>query len=109
MTYATSKLHGPLHIGLGMRFWALDTVDIVTDVDAAGFISDAKERGMYKGDFVFVRVWTTAIPTETSEMLTAAGVANVIADYAMMVVMGISTAGAADLSNETAITITNSD
>lgn len=109
MSYATSRLSGPQVIGGAMRIWCLDTVDAVGDVDAAGFISDAKERGMYKGDLVFVRVWTTAIPADTSELLTAAATANIVADYAMMVVMGISTAGAADLSAETAVTITNGD
>jgi len=100
-----SQSGGPV----GRKFWTYDTVDGTTDVDIAGYISDAKERGMEKGDMVHVVCWTTATPTTTAEKQTAAATANVVADASWYIVMGISTAGAADLSNETAITITNSD
>ncbi len=112
MSYATSKLSGPVCMvggGLSFRLWVLDTVDITTDVDGAGFISDAKERGMYKGDIVIVRIWTTAIPAATSEMLTADGTANDLTAVGLHWVIGISTAGAADLTNVLALTATNSD
>ena len=92
-----------------MKVWLLDTVDAVATLDTAGYISDAATLGMSKGDEVKVRVWTTAIPAATSELKTAAGVANVLADAATMVVMGLSAAGAADLADETAITVTNTD
>jgi hypothetical protein len=94
---------------VGIKLWCYDTVDATGTVDAIGYISDAKEKGMEKGDMVLVRIWTTAVPAATSEKQTADGVANIIADAGWHIVMGISTAGAADLSNETAITITNSD
>jgi len=111
MSYATSRLSGPLVQGgsIGFRLWVLDTVDITTDVDGAGFISDGKERGMHKGDIVIVRIWTTAIPAETSEMLTADGTANDLTAVGLHWVIGISTAGAADLTNVLALTATNSD
>jgi hypothetical protein len=112
MTYATSRLHGPVNIGLGMNMWALDTVDVTTDVDGAGFISDGGQRGMQKGDLVWVRIWTTAIPATSAEMMTAAGTANILTAMGMHVVLGISTTGpgyAADLTNVTALTMTNSD
>jgi len=63
---------------------------------------------MQKGDLVYVRIWTTAVPTETSEMQTAAGTANILTAMYIHIVLGISTAGAADLTNGLAITITNS-
>jgi hypothetical protein len=94
---------------LGMKIWVYDTVDVTTDVDGAGYISDALERGMQKGDLVYVRIWTTAIPTATSELQTAANVANILTAMGTHVVLGISTAGAADLTNVTALTVTNSD
>lgn len=94
---------------VGMKIWVYDTVDVTTDVDGAGYISDAKERGMEKGDLVYVRIWTTAIPAETSEKQTAAGTANILTAMGTHVCLGISTAGAADLTNVTALTVTNSD
>jgi hypothetical protein len=112
MSYATSKLAGPVAMVAGplsFRLWVLDTVDATTDVDTAGFISDAKERGMYKGDVVIVRIWTTAIPAATSEMLTADGTANDLTAVGFHFVIGMSTAGAADLTNVLAITATNTD
>jgi len=99
-----SQTAGPL----GMSTWVYDTVDTNSTVYAIGYISDALERGMQKGDLVYVRIWTTAVPTETSEMQTAAGTANILPAMYIHIVLGISTAGAADLTNGTAITITNS-
>jgi hypothetical protein len=112
MSYATSALAGPITQVAGpvsFRLWLLDTVDTTTDVDGAGFISDAKERGMYKGDIVIVRIWTSAIPAATSEMLTPDGTANDLTAVGLHFVIGMSTAGAADLTNVLAITATNSD
>ena len=112
MSYATSKLSGPIVMSPGpisFRLWVLDTVDTTTDVDTAGFISDAKERGMHKGDLVMTRIWTTAIPAATSEMLTADGRANDLTAFGFHFVIGISTAGAADLANVLAVTATNTD
>jgi hypothetical protein len=111
MSYNSANLgmvargHGPF----GMTIWVYDTVDVTTDVDAAGYISDGLERGMQKGDLVYVRIWTTAVPVATSEMQTAAGTANILTAMGTHVVLGISTAGAADLTNVTALTVTNSD
>lgn len=92
-----------------MKVWLLDTVDAVATLDTAGYISDAGDLGMSKGDKVMVRRWTSTIPAATSELKTAAGVANILVDAATMIVMGLSTAGAADLADETAITVTNTD
>lgn len=94
---------------VGMKIWVYDTVDAHADVDAIGYISDAKARGMEKGDLVYVRVWTTAIPAATSEKQTAKGTANILSTMGTHIVDGISTAGAADLTNVTVLTMTDSD
>lgn len=95
---------------IGMKIWVYDTVDVTTDVDGAGYITDAKERGMEKGDLVYVRIWTTAIPAATSEKQTAAGSANILTAMGTHVCLGLhATTGAADLTNVTALTVTNSD
>jgi len=95
---------------VGFRFWLLDTVDTTTTVDTAGYISDAKARGMLKGDIVIVRIWTTAIPAATSELQTAAASANVLVSVGFHFVIGVdATTGAADLTNTLAITATNTD
>ena len=92
---------------VGGAIYAYDTVDALASIYAAGYIDDAKAKGMRKGDIVIVRRWTTAIPVADSEVLTAAAVANVLVSTTLHNVIGMSTAGAADLTDGLAITITN--
>ena len=93
---------------LGMKIWVYDTVDVNATVYAAGYISDGLSRGMQKGDILYCRIWTTAVPTTSAELITAAGTANILSAVYTHVVLGVSTAGAADLTNGVAITLTNS-
>lgn len=93
---------------LGMKIWVYDTVDTNSTVYAIGYISDALSRGMQKGDLVYCRIWTTATPTTSAELITAAATANILTAVYCHVVLGISTAGAADLANGTAVSVTNS-
>jgi hypothetical protein len=96
---------GPIGFGL----WIYDTTDATGDIDTAGYISDALTKGMEKGDVVYIRIWTTAIPANNAQKVTAAGTACVLSAMGQYVVMGITTAGAADLAATTALTVTNSD
>ncbi len=105
--YMTLMLQVPGPIG--MKVWVYDTVDATGTIDTAGYVSDASTLGMEKGDIVYVRIWTTAVPSATSEKTTAAGTANILTAMGTHVVMGLSTAGAADLAAVTALTVTNSD
>lgn len=111
MAYASAYLNcfaqapGPI----GMKMWVYDTADAHATVDAIGYIDDAKARGMEKGDLVYVRVWTTAVPATTAEKQTAKATANILITMGTHVVDGISTAGAADLTNVTVLTMTDSD
>lgn len=111
MSYATSSLVMAAQAAgaIGAKIWFLDTVDTIGDVNTAGFISDGKKKGMEKGDIVFVRIWTTAIPAATSEKVTADGTANDLTAVHMCWCIGISTAGAADLTDGLAVTATNTD
>lgn len=94
-------------VGFGM--WIYDTTDATGDIDTAGYISDALAKGMEKGDIVIVRIWTTSIPTNNAQKITAAGTASVISAVGLYVLMGISTAGAGDLAATTALTVSNTD
>lgn len=109
MAYASSQLRKVLDFGgdVGGSLWVYDTPDAVATVYAAGYISDAWAKGMRKGDVIIHRRWTTAIPAADSELLTAAGTANVLLGGTIMYCIGISTAGAADLTDGTAISVTN--
>lgn len=109
MAYATAQLRSVLQFGgdVGGALWVYDTPDAVATVYAAGYITDAWAKGMRKGDIVIHRRWTTAIPATDAEVLTAAGTANILLGGTIMYVMGISTAGAADLADGTAISVTN--
>jgi hypothetical protein len=113
MTYATSRLSCVLQHP-AQSTWVLDTVDTIATVNTAGFISDGGKvadggKGMEKGDLVYVNIWTTAIPAATSEKNTADDVANDLTAKYICTVIGISTAGAVDLTDGLAITITNTD
>jgi len=94
---------------VGMKLWVYDTTDAHATVDAIGYIDDAKARGMEKGDLVYVRVWSSAIPTTTALKQTAKASATVLSTMGTHIVDGISTAGAADLTDVTVLTMTDSD
>jgi len=78
------------------QLWSLQGVDASTAVDAANFISDARARGMRKGDIVLYTIWDN-ITTKA----TCSG-------HHIFSVLTVGASGA-DLSNGTAVTATNSD
>ena len=80
----------------GVNIWSYDTTDAVAVVDTAGYISDATARGMKVGDLVLVRVFSS-LATKTS-----------ISVFQQMWVVSI-TAGAANLTDGSAIAATNTD
>jgi hypothetical protein len=98
MSYSTSNPPQLLIQGIdnsvGPKIWTLSGTDADTTVDGSGYITNAGQLGMKKGDIVFY--------TKTD----ASPIANFIFN-----VTSISTTSpyAADLSNSTAITATNSD
>lgn len=80
------------------QVWALDGEDAQTAADAAGFISDARARGMRLGDIVFYRQYAA--------VATKASLTNVTMHY--LAAINAST-GAGDLSNIASVTMTNTD
>lgn len=93
---------------IGGKLWVLDTVDAISSVYAAGYISDGKALGFRKGDVVINRRWTTTLPAADSELVTAAGSANILISVVIHFVIGINaTTGAPDLTDGVAITATN--
>lgn len=90
---------------LGISFWVYDTIDVTADVDAVGYFTNvgigaANPKGMEVGDIVFVRIWTTAVPTTTTAKNAAPP-----ADAGLHIVRAVSAAGAATLATETAISV----
>ena len=75
-------------------FHQYDTTDSVATVRAANYITDAEARGMAVGDLVLVRVWDTTVRSGT------------LSAFQIMVVLSVGSSGA-DLSDGTAISITN--
>lgn len=72
--------------------WSYKSTDGGADVDANGYIADAKKRGMRQHDIVFVIDTDASPPTMTTHF-----------------VVGINDNGSADLSNAGATHGTNSD
>ncbi len=96
MPYSTATLSLVELGGIGntqRSVWAMKNTDAVTTVRVAGYISNARARGMKVGDIVNYTK-TDASPITIQEMI---------------VVAINSTTGAADLSDGTAITATNTD
>lgn len=85
--------------GQGYREWNLDGEDSPTSARAAGYITDAREKGLDVGDLVHLRQWT-----DYTDQYTFNG--PVLA-YQLMVVASIAANGSADLTDGTAIDVTN--
>lgn len=107
MPYTRNTLHclqsrtGPV----GINIWLYDTTDATGVVDGTDYMTGvgagaANPIGMEGGDLVYVRIWTTAVPTTT-----ALKNATAVADAGLHIVRTISAAGAATLSAETAIVV----
>ena len=116
MAYANSnkQLRKVLDLGgqVGGSLWVLDGVDAVASVDTISYITDGNAAGynFRKGDILIYRRWTTTIPTADSEIITAAGTANIMLGVQLYTVIGVAaTTGLPDLTDGTAISVTNTD
>lgn len=110
MAYSTSN--PPIMIQRGGQYggalWKYDTTDATGTVDTSAYISNALALGMKKGDLVLRTTWS-ALPTAESDLSTPAATAPTISSMGWHVVLGITAAGAADLTDTTALTVTNTD
>jgi hypothetical protein len=90
---------------VGFNLWLYDTVDATGVVDGVDYFAGVSAGatnplGMEVGDLVYVRIWTTAIPTTT----TVKNAANP-ADAALHVVRAVDADGNATLAAETALVV----
>lgn len=110
MAYTSATLRIALEVPgvYGFKLWLFDTTDVTADVDTSAYISDAVKKGMNKGDLILRRTWTS-LPTRATGMQTAAGSAPVLASGGFHWVLGITSAGAADVTDVTALAVTNTD
>lgn len=110
MAYTTDTLRIALEVPgkYGFKIWIYDTEDATGTVDTAAYISDAVKKGMNKGDLLIRRTWTS-LPTRATGMQTAAGSAPVLASGGFHWVLGIATTGTADVTDVTALAVTNTD
>ena len=82
--------------------WLLDSEDAPATVRVDGYVSDGQARGMRVGDLVELRQWTTFTDqyTKTGPILA----------FQLLVVLSLATTGdAVDLSDGTAIAVTDTD
>lgn len=83
--------------------YVYDTADSVATVYASGYISDAVKRGMCVGDQVYVYRWNSAVPTTVALQNASGALLGITIHW----VIGITSGGAADLTDGLAITATN--
>lgn len=104
MAYNTAYLGGPIYFGSkgAASFWVYDDTALVATVIAAGYISDARERGMEQGDFVLYRKFDSlsaktnpSISLHTVTLVTASGatLSSAIGDSSGLTVAVNSTTG----------------
>lgn len=95
MPYATNTLSLVNTGGIGKarpQIWEMENTDAVTAVRVSGYITDATQRGMVRGDVVhYTKTDASPITRQT------------------MIVTAINANGSADLSDGLAITATNTD
>lgn len=87
--------------GQNWQHWLLDGEDAPATARVTGYITDADEKGMRVGDLVTLRQWTSFTDqyTRTGPVLAAQ----------LMVVASIAADGSADLTDGTAISVTDTD
>lgn len=87
--------------GQGYNEWSFDSEDAGSAVRVNGYITDAEQKGLEVGDWVWHRQWTSYTDqyTRTGPVLNAN----------LMVVASINANGSADLTDGTAISVTDTD
>ena len=105
MAYNQNRLGAPpVYKGVFLNGeWHYDTLDAFATIEGAGYFADAQALGMKPGDKIEVTVWTTAIPNPitgadgVATPLTGSGSIAAVGSYR---VRGLTTAGAAVITNE---------
>ncbi len=87
--------------GQGYSEWNLDGEDAPSAARVSGYITDGVAKGMGVGDLVQLRQFTSYTDQYTN--------AAPILAYQLMIVVSISAAGVVDLSDGTAISLTDTD
>lgn len=98
MAYVSSELRlmVPSMNASSPQLWSLQGTDAQADVNTADYVSDALARGMRKGDIVIYTKWDNISTKATCQ------------GHILLSVLTVD-AGGADLSDGTAITVTNTD
>jgi hypothetical protein len=79
MAYATTNPPRMWGGDPGNRLWYYSSVDIIGDVDAAGYFTNGSALGMKVGDIVLVRDTTTpSMAIAAVSAVTAGGAATVV-------------------------------
>ena len=104
MAFTPATLQLSLQTG-AFNLWTYDTIDATGTVDGTDYMAgmaapSLTSKGMNVGDLVYVRIWTTAVPTSTAVQNSAP-----MADAGFYTVRAIAADGDVTLSAETAIVV----
>lgn len=87
--------------------WLYDTADSQVTINTAGYITDAKAKGLKIGDRVECRIWSIGPTKATAMDRSQWGTFN---GFLIFYVAAVNaTTGTADLTDGTAASLTNSD
>jgi hypothetical protein len=95
-----------------IRRWLMDNNDTPATIDTAGYITDARTKGLQVGDIITYRQWTTA-PVAPSSGRSNPGVDpsayGAFVALSTHIVLSIAVNGSANLSDATVNVVTNTD
>jgi hypothetical protein len=105
----TLRLEGSSAIDGSFARWIMDNNDTPATIDTAGYVTDARTKGLAAGDLVTYRQWANA-PTATMSNggidRSQLGALTAISTH---IVLSIAANGSANLSDATVIAVTNTD
>lgn len=82
--------------------WTYDSPnDALATMDTSGYITNARQLGMKKGDIILVKLWS-ALPTANADEDSPSATSPTVT-FGIMGVKGITAGGAADLGDATAL------
>jgi hypothetical protein len=103
------RMEGSNAIDGSFARWIMDNNDTAATVDTNGYITDARAKGLQVGDLITYRQWANAPTVAQSNRAIDRSQLGALTAVSTHVVVAIAANGSANLSDPTAIVVTNTD